>query len=330
LETLYSKLKTKVEKTIVSNEEPKDPTLWLNWFNTTNLTFNVWNGRSWDKSTVESFTTDKLSSISADLWEVTAWSIVVWSTNKLWLNELADWKLAIWWSIKANAPFYVNSNWDLRWNTLTNKSIFFENVSPPSSSDWQLYCNDNWLWWKVLNWFFWNQWFTQQLSMSWMEKSWSFDNTSNWTISVSTWFYPRTITFSWFYENIGLNKSGVVTGKAWRIYDTSWFCNYTEFDNSNYNLVWDLSIWTKNNVVSDLSIDFWTSSASWMNNTILGSYSYASYPYTIFYYWSIPKLASDRLWLCYATISWISATWFTINITVPAWWRLAWYYTVIW
>jgi hypothetical protein len=27
LETLYSKLKTKVEKTIVSNEEPKDPTL---------------------------------------------------------------------------------------------------------------------------------------------------------------------------------------------------------------------------------------------------------------------------------------------------------------
>jgi len=43
LESLYTKLKTKTEKTIVSSTEPENPTLNLNWFNTNDLSFNIWN-----------------------------------------------------------------------------------------------------------------------------------------------------------------------------------------------------------------------------------------------------------------------------------------------
>lgn len=50
-----------------------------------------------------------LSAISADLGSVTAGSIVVGSTNKLWLNDAGDGGLAIGGATKASAPFRVSA-----------------------------------------------------------------------------------------------------------------------------------------------------------------------------------------------------------------------------
>ena len=70
------------------------------------------------KITANSVTADRisatsLSAISANLGTVTAGAIVVGSTNKLWLNDSADGKLAIGGSVKASAPFSVAADGSL-------------------------------------------------------------------------------------------------------------------------------------------------------------------------------------------------------------------------
>jgi len=54
-------------------------------------------------------TCDNLAAINADLGAVTAGSIVVGTTNKIWLNEGADGILAIGGATKASAPFRVSA-----------------------------------------------------------------------------------------------------------------------------------------------------------------------------------------------------------------------------
>lgn len=54
-------------------------------------------------------TTGSLAAICADLGTVTAGSIVVGSTNKLWLNDASDGVLAVGGSTKAAAPFHVSA-----------------------------------------------------------------------------------------------------------------------------------------------------------------------------------------------------------------------------
>ena len=63
--------------------------------------------------TAAKISTTTLSAITADLGTVTAGSIVVGSTNKLWLNDAADGKLAIGGSVKASAPFQVAADGSL-------------------------------------------------------------------------------------------------------------------------------------------------------------------------------------------------------------------------
>jgi len=62
----------------------------------------------------------ELSAITADLGTVTAGSIVVGSTNKLWLNDAADGSFAIGGTDKTTAPFRVASDGAL---TATNATI---------------------------------------------------------------------------------------------------------------------------------------------------------------------------------------------------------------
>ncbi len=52
---------------------------------------------------------DQLSALAADLGVVTAGSIVIGSTNKLWLNDAADGGLALGGTNKATAPFRVSA-----------------------------------------------------------------------------------------------------------------------------------------------------------------------------------------------------------------------------
>lgn len=75
--------------------------------------------------TASSVTADKisvtnLSAINADLGTVTAGSIVVGSTNKLWLNDAADGSLAIGGTDKTTAPFRVDAAGNL---TATSATI---------------------------------------------------------------------------------------------------------------------------------------------------------------------------------------------------------------
>lgn len=55
-------------------------------------------------------TTGSLSAISADLGAITAGSLVVGSTNKIWINDGGDGVLAIGGSTKANAAFFVDAD----------------------------------------------------------------------------------------------------------------------------------------------------------------------------------------------------------------------------
>jgi len=64
-----------------------------------------------------------LAAINANLGAVTAGSIVVGSTNKLWLNEGADGKLAIGGATKASAPFIVAAD-----GTLNTTAALIGNV----------------------------------------------------------------------------------------------------------------------------------------------------------------------------------------------------------
>jgi len=59
--------------------------------------------------TADKITTATLSAIVADLGTVTAGSIVVGTTNKLWLNDAADGALAIGGTVKGSAPFRVTA-----------------------------------------------------------------------------------------------------------------------------------------------------------------------------------------------------------------------------
>jgi hypothetical protein len=73
--------------------------------------------------TAAKISTTTLSAITADLGTVTAGSIVVGGTNKLWLNDSDDGKLAIGGSVKASAPFQVAAN-----GTLNTTAALIGNV----------------------------------------------------------------------------------------------------------------------------------------------------------------------------------------------------------
>ncbi len=167
-----------------------------------------------------------LSAITADLWNINAGQIVVWSTNKLWLNEWWDWKIVIWWTDKPNAPFSVSANWDLRWNILTNKSIFYETITEPTANDGQMWCWTNWWSWKVLWWYMWSDSIKQQVSMSRMQQIATFDVTwpTTYTQSIDTWFQPRALIFNWFWENSANSYYSMIVWNAWSVAWTLWIC----------------------------------------------------------------------------------------------------------
>lgn len=81
-----------------------------------------------------------LAAISANLGTVTAGSIVVGSTNKLWLNDSADGKLAIGGNVKASAPFSVAADGTLNTTAaMIGNVVNVDNVgiyiTPPSVYD---------------------------------------------------------------------------------------------------------------------------------------------------------------------------------------------------
>jgi hypothetical protein len=196
--------------------------------------------------------------------------------------------------------------------------------------------------------------------MSRMQTAWSFDRTANQTITVSTWFQPRLLIFNWFFENTTTWYYWTTNWQAWSVTSANWFCNCSQFFFSSLsNVVSGLSLWTKSNVVSDLS--FTTSPANerfmidsdadwvydmyrtwlpigwtWNNNTVVDSYSWSN---NAFSFISTISMASNvnSFWAnkpsspdVRAYVSSWSDTWLTIEVVVGTNWRLVWNYTIFW
>lgn len=128
----------------------------------------------------------------------------------------------------ADAPFTVDMDGNTRVNILTNKSIYFETIATPSTPlDGLLWCADNLPNKKVLWGYFGGDTVNkQQVSMSRMQASYTFDETSNQTLTLSgLWFQPRLIQFHGFVENTGADKYGITNGQAGIVSPVQGACN---------------------------------------------------------------------------------------------------------
>lgn len=113
LELLYTRLKVKTEKTIISDTEPENPTIGTAWFDTTELTFKTWNWRTWDSWTASSLT----------IWSSPDWFRVDWDGN-MWSGraDLSTAQTETFAVLKTGELFATNAtiSWNITitgWNT---------------------------------------------------------------------------------------------------------------------------------------------------------------------------------------------------------------------
>jgi len=134
LEWLYTKIKARTEKTIVSDVEPESPTLWLQWFDTSELAFKLWGWRDWETTTVK--------------------SLSVW-TNPNWFRVDEWWNLWSGRETLATAQletFAVTNAWklyaknvEISWSiTITSWSSWYSNIT--DKPDLSVYAQTNNLW----------------------------------------------------------------------------------------------------------------------------------------------------------------------------------------
>lgn len=152
----------------------------------------------------------------------------------------------------ADAPFKVDMLGNTRVNVLTNKSILFESITDPAPNDGQLWCADNLPDQKVLwGYFGGDTTHKQQISMSRMQTSNTFDVTGNTSINIPTWFQPKLVNFNGFFVNSTDDIYGITQGQAGIVSPVTGKCNSFYLDLGIVsNIVKDLSIATSSSLLS--------------------------------------------------------------------------------
>jgi hypothetical protein len=151
---------------------------------------------------------------------------------------------------RATAPFNLKENGDARVNVLTNKSIFFENTTAPTTNDGQMWAADNLANKKVLWGYFGGVATAQQVSTSKMFYGAIRDNnntgggsTLTYDVVVSTWFQPRSITARGYTINTAGTEGSISNGSA-------------ENGSDGINVGFSLAFLTIDNVVSSLTLAY--------------------------------------------------------------------------
>lgn len=219
-------------------------------------------------------------------------------------------------TININNNFTVASNWDVRWNNLTNKTINFENLAAnPTYSDGRLWCDDWIAGKKVLWWFFGGEQTRQQISMSWMQKSVQFDFTSGLIESVVTWFKPRLVICQAYISNEWLGKHVTSSWQAWVAENEWWKCTIMQHD------------WFQKTTIpyiSDIAVN-----SNWAVTSISRWSFVDNIPITYFWFHSW-NLASNKDGTAYVRIKTWKNTGVDITVMAGNWWRIQWICTIIW
>jgi len=248
LEYLYTRLKTKTEKTIISDKEPENPTIGTAWFDITELAFKTWEWNQWSQATTVT---------SLTIWSSPDWFRVDWNGNMWsWADTLINAQNNTFAVLKTGILYAKNA--EISWNiTITGGNTSLDNIQ-----DWSIYKRvtssektgagrwynalnssnryKNWLTASDMssatlptNWIvFWNQ------GIVWRQ-SWSttFSIDTNWNAFFKWDIWASTITSGWY---ISIDQD--VNNKLLMWFTSKW-PGFQFLD--TWTLVWEL-IWEYN------------------------------------------------------------------------------------